>query len=189
MPTINLRDPVVHLLNPCPTVSTEEVHRRAKLLQGGSGHSSHDDFGIKVTWSSGSEGESVEVASGSDLQLPSKVARQLEKHFGHRGLVIIENHRSRRDAMISGIVKAIGFFRTRGAQSILSIQAQRGWGEDQVEKMRDGELRSQFVNVAREEILREYLEEIQTAPSYDPVDVVAGGGGGVLSTGSAPPQG
>lgn len=186
MPTINLRDPVVHLLNPCPMVSTEDVQRRAKLRQGVSGQGSQDDFGIKVTWSSGSEGESVDVASGADLQLPSKVARQLAKHFGHRGLVIVEDHRSREDAMIAGLAKAVGFFRTRGTQSILAVQAQRGWSEEQIEKMRHGELRSQYVNVAREEILLEYLEELQTAPRYEPSDMVAGGES-VLGT--APPQG
>jgi hypothetical protein len=164
MPTMKLRDSIVTLLNPCPDVSERELGERMKLLVPAPDVPA---FAIEVKWSSGSEAEEVALAPGESIELAEPVAADLEKAFRHRGLVIVERHEDETSARRHGLLKAIEFFRSRGTESILEVQGQRGWTDEHVLNLRNSGLRSQHLNKAREEVLQEELERIAAgeAPS------------------------
>lgn len=161
MPFMKLNDKIVTLLNPCPEVSEAALGERAELLIV---PPDTPAFSMALAWGAGGEAEEVTLQAGEMVNVPEPVARDLEKAFRHRGLVIVENHASEQAARRVGLTRAIEFFRSRGSESIVDIQSARGWHDDQVSKMRNAGLRAQFLNRAREEVLLEHLEGLGAEP-------------------------
>ena len=159
-----ISETLYYVYNPLPDIDEAEVLERAKL--DGIEPKAVHPFGVLWQYGGTLEQEKVSLKPGEFFPLRKSEADAFLKEFGPLGIVAVEdphNPDEVRKATLSGLNKALEYWRARGNKRITEYRKTHGIGADELEDFRY-DLWAYYYNQARADIIKDKITDIRTAP-------------------------
>lgn len=170
---VNFTSRTVYLMNPLPKVTWAEVYDRAKVtIRGRRKIADQPAFVISLVFGSGENRLDKTLMPGEVIEIDERLAKEMvsanQIHNGGTGaLAMARTKEELKESAIQALTLAEGHFQQMGIDLLHEKMAQLGHQSSEVEgRLRSNDwYRNLWVNVAREELIREQREQIEAPPS------------------------
>jgi hypothetical protein len=162
---------IVHLLNPLPQITVEELHKRAGLTMRKPKSAQRQVFDLELRWGGGVDLKTHTLQAGKSIRMPDRIGREIADDFKpvggdicgtSPGLAIYTDEAERHQAMLQALLIAENHYHAVGAGQIDGVRNARGHDDNEVEKRyRNSTYSSYFLAMAKEEVIRERRLELQ----------------------------
>lgn len=162
----------LHLENPLPRITQEELHKRAGVRLRKVKSKGEQVFNLDLRYGSGTELKTKTLSPGQKLQVAEKFGREVIEDFKPQGDICATNpglawyskESERKDALLQALMIAEKHYHTCGAVQFASVRDTKGHDDAAVERYKASTYGQYFLNMTKEELIREAIEELQTAP-------------------------
>lgn len=163
----------VKLYNPLPPVTFEELYARAKVRLLKRRQAKRQVFDLELRWGGGEDLETHTLRPGQEITLPESKAVEVIQDFKPSGEICSTNpglaYYRMPEEKNGAILNALGIAETHyhalGADQLDKLRSSLGHRDDEVEgRFRNSTYATYFLAMAKEELIRETREEIETAP-------------------------
>ena len=165
---------ILVLHNPLPPVTYEELYARAKVRLLKRRMAKRQVFDLELRWGGGEDLKTHTLRPGQEIRMPEKVAREIAQDFKpsgdlcatNPGLAVFAEEGDRERAILEALAIAETHYHTSGAVQLDKLRGMLGHRDEEVEgRYRNSTYGTYFVAMAKEELIREAREELETAPT------------------------
>lgn len=170
---VTFDDKFLTLRNVMPPVTFEELYAKAKVRLLKRRMAKQQVFNLDLRWGGGEDLKTHTLRPGQQIRMAEKIGREIAQDFkpsgeicaSNPGLAVYANESEREAATIDALNIAATHYHVLGAVQLDKLRSQLGHRDDEVEgRYRNSTYASFFVAIAKEELIREHMEELLTDP-------------------------
>lgn len=158
------------LMNPLPAVTFEDLHNKAGVRLRNRRQAKVPVFTLDLQYGGGAESESMSLPPGKQIRVDENFGRQVIEDFKpsagmcarEPGLAFFKDDSERHEAMIQALATAESHYHICGATQLDNVRALLGHRDDEVERLRNSRYATYFLAIAKEELIREAREALES---------------------------
>ncbi len=159
----------LHLLNPLPEVTVEQLYQRAKVTLRKTKSAKQSAFPLELRYGGGTDLKTSTLLPGKSMRVEERFGREVIQDFKPQGdlcatnpgLAWFSKDEERTQAIIDALHIAEQHYHTVGAAQIDGVRHSRGHSESDIERYRSSVYGTYFLAMAKEEMIREAREKLQ----------------------------
>lgn len=152
------------LYNPLPSVTLEDLYKRAGVTLRRPKNAKREVFVIDVHWSSGEEHNTHSILPGKGIRLAETKAKEIIQDFKPQaglcarepGLAAFRDDSERQAAIVDALLIAEEHYHICGAIQFEHVRSQRGDDDQKVERLKNSVYASYRLAMAKEDLIREH---------------------------------
>lgn len=166
---VSFDNKIMHLLNPLPPITYDELFKRAGLTNRKRKLGPRQVFELELRWGGGEDLKTHTLSPGKSIRMQDKIAKEIVQDFRavdgpicgtNPGLASFATEDERADAIIDALHVAEQHYHACGAGQIDGVRAYRGHDEADVVRYKDSIYASYNLAMAKEAVIRETREKL-----------------------------
>lgn len=167
---VSFDNDILHLLNPLPPITVEELHKRANVTLRKRRIAKEKVFNLELRWGGGEDLKTHTLKPGTSMRMQEKMAKEIIQDFKpvggglcatNPGLAYFSEDDQRLTASIEALLIAEAHYHICGAEQMDQVRNTFGHKDEEVERMRNSKYSTYFLGMAKEAAIREQREKLE----------------------------
>ncbi len=167
---VSFDNDILHLLNPLPPITVEELHKRANVTLRKRKTARKKVFDLELRWGGGEDLKTHTLKPGTSMRMQEKMAKEIVQDFKpvggglcatNPGLAYFSEDDQRLSASIEALLIAEAHYHICGAEQMDQVRNTFGHKDEEVERMRNSKYSTYFLAMAKEACIREKREKLE----------------------------